>query len=82
MHVKNNTGNPWLKSVKTVGGYPELKSTPAPKDTDNDGMPDEWEKKFTLNPNDPSDNNMDKDNDGYTNIEEWFNGSDPARQAE
>jgi len=80
--VKNNTGNPWLKSVKAVGGYPELKSTPAPKDTDNDGMPDEWEEKFALNPNDPSDSNMDKDNDGYMNIEEWFNGSDPARQAE
>jgi pectate lyase len=52
---------------------PELKSTPAPKDTDNDGMPDEWELKNRLNPLDRSDANKDRNNDGYTNIEEYIN---------
>ena len=61
-----------------VGGWPELKSLPAPADTDGDGMPDEWEKKHGLNPNDASDGPQDKDKDGYTNIEEYLNGTDPT----
>src|SRR4029079_18729958 len=37
-----------------VGGYPEYKGTPY-KDSDNDGMPDEYETKHDLNPNNSSD---------------------------
>lgn len=55
-----------------VGGYPEYKGTPY-KDSDNDGMPDAWETTHKLNPNDPSDAAQDRDNDGYTNIEEFIN---------
>ena len=61
-----------------VGGWPELKNLPAPADTDGDGMPDEWEKKHGLNPNAASDGPQDKDKDGYTNIEEYLNGTDPT----
>jgi hypothetical protein len=32
-----------------------------------------------LNPNDPSDAAKDLDEDGYANIEEFINGTDPAR---
>jgi pectate lyase len=56
-----------------VGGWPEYNSAPAPKDTDNDGMPDEWETRHGLNPNNPADANQDKDNNGYTNIEDYLN---------
>jgi pectate lyase len=42
-------------------------------------MPDEWEKKFNLQPDDPSDAVKDNDEDGYTNIEEWLNGTDPTK---
>ncbi len=55
-----------------VGDYPEYKGTPY-KDADNDGMPDDWERKNKLNPNSAADASLDRDNDGYTNIEEYFN---------
>jgi hypothetical protein len=60
-----------------VGGWPEYKSAPAPLDSDGDGMPDAWEEAHGLNPHDASDAAGDKDNDGYTNIEEYLNGTDP-----
>ena len=59
-----------------VGGYPEYKGK-AYKDSDNDGIPDTWEKKYSLNPKDASDANKDLNGDGYTNIEKYFNGIDP-----
>lgn len=62
-----------------VGGWPKYKSEPAPPDGDGDGMPDKWEKRFGFDPKDPSDCATDKDNDGYTNVEEWLNGTNPTR---
>lgn len=62
-----------IDSQKEVGGWPKLKSKPAPIDTDQDGMPDAWEKQNNLNPNDPSDRNGDRNKDGYTNLEEYLN---------
>ncbi len=56
-----------------MGGWPEYKGKPY-KDTDGDGMPDEWEIANGLNPNDPSDANKDCTGDGYTNIEKYING--------
>ncbi|MDB5192868.1 MAG: polysaccharide lyase [Segetibacter sp.] len=55
-----------------VGGYPEYKGTPY-KDKDNDGMPDAWETKNGLNPKNAKDAVLDRNNDGYTNIEEYLN---------
>jgi pectate lyase len=69
-----------IDSQKQVGGWPELKSAPAPKDSDGDGMPDEWERRYGLNPSDPSDGKRDKDNDGYTNVEEYLNKTDPTKR--
>jgi len=59
-----------------VGGYPGYAGIPY-KDSDGDGMPDDWEKKNGLNPNDPSDAGGDLNGDGYTNIEKFINGTDP-----
>lgn len=47
-------------------------------DADGDGMPDEWEKRFGLNPNDPSDAELDKDSDAFTNLEEFTAKTDPT----
>jgi hypothetical protein len=64
-----------------VGGYPEYKGTPY-KDSDSDGMPDDWETKYGLNPNDPSDASKDLNGDGYTNIEKYIYGLDPTKKIE
>jgi pectate lyase len=69
-----------IDSQQQVGGWPDLKSAVAPKDSDGDGMPNEWERRFGLNPLDPSDANLDRDHDGYTNIEEYLNGTDPTKR--
>ncbi len=62
-----------IDSQEQVGGWPELKSVPAPIDSDHDGMPDAWEKEMSLNPNDASDGTKDRNEDGYTNLEEYLN---------
>ena len=61
-----------ITDISQVGGYPEYKGKPY-KDSDNDGMPDDWETKNGLNPNDASDASIDKNNDGYTSIEDFLN---------
>lgn len=68
-----------IDSQQQVGGWPELKSATPPADSDNDGMPDAWERLHRLNPNDPSDGPADKDKDGYTNLEEYLNNTDPGK---
>lgn len=69
-----------IDSQQQVGGWPELKSAVAPKDSDGDGMSDEWERRYGLNPSDPSDANRDMDGDGYTNIEEYLNRTNPTKR--
>jgi hypothetical protein len=61
-----------ITDIAQVGGYPEYKGTPY-KDSDKDGMPDDWETKVGLNPNNPADAVNDRNGDGYTNIEEYLN---------
>jgi pectate lyase len=62
-----------IDTQEDVGGWPELKSDPAPKDTDHDGMPDEWERKKGLDPKNAEDRNKVAGN-GYTMLEEYING--------
>jgi hypothetical protein len=50
-----------------------LRPLPAPADSDKDGMPDEWEKKNGLNPNDASDAASYKLGQNYTSIEVYIN---------
>jgi hypothetical protein len=75
-HVRNRSGK-LIDSQTEVGGWPELKSAAAPEDSDHDGMPDAWERAHKLDPRDPADAALDSDKDGYTNIEEYLNSTDP-----
>ena len=61
-----------IDSQEDVGGWPELSGTPAPTDTDHDGMPDNWESKNGLNPNNADDRNEVAE-DGYTMLEKYLN---------
>ncbi len=70
--VKDRTGS-IINHQNVVNGWPEYKSTAPPTDSDNDGLPDDWEDRVGLNKNNPKDGNEDLDGDGYLNIEEYLN---------
>ncbi|MDD3320580.1 MAG: polysaccharide lyase [Paludibacter sp.] len=73
-----------ITDIRQVGGYPEYKGE-SYVDTDKDGMPDAWEKKYAklgLDPNNPNDANLDCNGDGYTNIEKYINGINPTKKVD
>ncbi|MGX5817884.1 pectate lyase family protein [Chitinophaga lutea] len=62
-----------IDSPADTGGWPVLRSTPAPPDADEDGMPDDWEKRHGLDPRNAADAaayTLDKQ---YTNLEMYLN---------
>ena len=61
-----------IDSQFDVGGWPELRSTAPPDDTDHDGMPDDWENAHGLDKHDPDDRNV-VGPDGYTMLEVYLN---------
>ena len=62
-----------IDSQKDVGGWPLLKTSAPEKDSDSDGIPDEWETKNKLNPNDPGDAITQTIDSKYNNIEVYLN---------
>ena len=72
-HVRNGMGR-LIDDVSEVGGWPEYRGEPPPRDTDGDGMPDAWETAHDLDPEDPDDGAADMNGDGYTNLEDYLNG--------
>ncbi|NQZ00552.1 MAG: hypothetical protein HRT45_07780 [Bdellovibrionales bacterium] len=63
-----------IDSQKQKGGYEVYTFTGATsKDSDKDGMPDWFEIQYGYDRN-LNDANLDRDGDGYTNIEEYING--------
>lgn len=62
-----------IDSQEEVGGWPYLKQGIYPLDSDGDGMPDEWEIKNGLNPNDKKDASLSALDINYTNVEVYLN---------
>jgi hypothetical protein len=48
-------------------------------DIDNDGMPNWWEEKYGLDPEDPDDAKKDKDGDGNSNFREFESNTNPGK---
>lgn len=61
-----------IDTQSDVGGWPELKEGTAPVDSDYDGMPDEWEEKYGLNPKDASDAKQKTLVTGHTNLDVYM----------
>jgi hypothetical protein len=60
--------------------WPTLAAGTAATDDDNDGMPDAWEAYYfdSISSGSPQDSKADFDSDGYTDLEEYLNGTDPT----
>ena len=65
-----------IDSPAAVGGWATYKQSKPLKDTDGDGMPDEWESKNNLNRKDAKDGNA-VTAEGYTNLEVYLNTPRP-----
>lgn len=62
----------FIANEDNVGGIGTVANGPKPTDTDNDGMPDDWEIANGLNPNQDDANGYTLGG-GYTNIEHYVN---------
>jgi hypothetical protein len=72
--IRDTLGNPITTDEKTFWVTEHL------DDTDNDGIPDDWEKRYGFNPYDPNDASNDQDDDGFTNKEEYQQGTNPLKK--
>lgn len=63
-----------------VGGWPHYATGEAAADTDHDGMADAWEQRHGLDPT-ADDHTADPDGDGYENLEEFLNQTDPRHRS-
>lgn len=68
----NGSTNGIIDTQADVGGWPALESLVAPADTDEDGMPDDWEVAVKLDPGKASSNGRDLST-AYDNIEVYIN---------
>ena len=64
-----------------VGGYPKYEGTPY-KDSDGDGLPDDYETSHGLNPNDAADGAKMAGEKDYTNLEKYLYGIDPSAKTD
>jgi pectate lyase len=63
----------------SVGGFPTISPGTPYQDSDRDGMADDWELAHfgALDRGSPDDSGSDFDGDGYTDLEEYLNGTNP-----
>jgi pectate lyase len=70
--VRNRTGR-IVNSQEEAGSWPVYRSSPAPPDSDADGVPDAWESAHAMNPRDPNDAQGVDAASGYTRLEVYLN---------
>lgn len=80
--VTYKEGKGIISDPAQVGGYPDYPAATPYKDSDSDGMPDDYETRHKLDPNNPADATGDIDGDGYTNIEMFIFGIDPDKKTD
>jgi hypothetical protein len=79
----NNITDPNLQdydgdgTVDMCDPCPDNPDSNCDRDTDNDGMSDSFEIQYSLNRSGPFDADLDKDGDGFTNLQEYQFGTDP-----
>ncbi len=71
-----------IKNEFAVISLPKISSATPYPDNDHDGMSDTWENQVGLDPTDPNDGNLDRNNDGVSNIEEFLDGKQPRVEAQ
>lgn len=77
--VNDANGDADGDGLTNVGEY-QHDTNPHNPDTDGDGLPDGWEVNYQFDPTDPNGvngANGDPDNDQFTNLQEYLNGTDP-----
>lgn len=67
----------WDAPGGTTGTLADRGAFERQPDTDVDGMSDDFEARYAFNPADPSDGDADADQDGYSNLEESTDKTDP-----
>lgn len=72
----NGTGR-IIGSYADFPGWPTLANAAPPSDLDRDGMPDTWESRHCLDAT-RANAAFDTDADGYTDLEEYLNGTRPC----
>lgn len=75
-NAREGTGK-LIDSQNEVGGWPALEAARAPTDSDGDGMPNGWERANGFKNDDATDGAKDADGDGYSNLEEYLNATEP-----
>ncbi len=68
-----------VDQVEQAGGWPDLRSLPPLADSDNDGLPDDWETARGLDPANPSDASLLSEDTSYTYLERYINDPYAAR---
>jgi hypothetical protein len=69
--VRNGTGK-IINTPSEVGGWPELQTAERLQDTDADGIPDEWETQYGLDPTKTLDAQKATLVDGMSNLEVYL----------
>ena len=79
--VTYEEGKGIITDIQQVGGYPKYEGQPHTFRHD-DGIADAWKQEHALDLEDAEIASKDLDGDGYTTIEEYLNGTDPAQKVD